>query len=97
MLLSSYAFLLSFKNKRIRLFLLYTLIFFQNLHSFIKLDTLKKERRLSVVDITWDSGSHNRGSTPLGGLQYTPRYKHCFVAFFDAQKAELELNSSPAL
>lgn len=52
MLLSSYAFLLSFKNKRIRLFLLYTLIFFQNLHSFIKLDTLRKERRLSVVDIT---------------------------------------------
>ena len=25
--------------------------------------------------------------TPLGGLQYTPRYKHCFVAFFDAQKS----------
>mgnify|MGYP001023021791 CR=1 FL=1 len=25
--------------------------------------------------------------TPLGGLQHTPRYKHCFVAFFDAQKS----------
>ena len=51
MLLSSYTFLLSFKDIRIRLFLLYILIL-ENLHSFLKLDTLRKERRLSVVDIT---------------------------------------------